>query len=142
MLGSQKSHRLFSVSRVKRRGSVKRGGLPITAKWKQWGLFAFMPPARSSRAACQTTFLWIIPDMRAPTQNSTPPQPPDTVWPSLGPLIGCTWLKQLCVCPRAKRGEEEIAESCVLRQVLQGQILVWLCTRGLPRSCYERIILL
>lgn len=77
----------------------------LNSKWKQCCFFSFMPPP-SSRTACQTTFLWIISDMRDPFQPSLPSHPApsaDTVWPSLGQLIGYTWPKRtLCLSSRKK----------------------------------------
>lgn len=83
-----------------------------------------MPPARSSRTACQTTFLWIIPDMR---DSSQPRHLHPTPRHGLAFIISSYWLHMakanfVFVLLR-KKGAAEIAESCVLRRVLKGQIL-------------------
>lgn len=49
----------------------------LNSKWKQCCFFSFMPPP-SSRKEFQTTFLWIISDMRDPFQPSLAPCPPSS----------------------------------------------------------------
>lgn len=80
----------------------------LKSKWKQCCFFSFTPPP-SSRTACQNIFSWIISDTRGPRFTCLPCLPPRptplfawVAWPSLGQLIGCTWLKWTVCYPHAK----------------------------------------
>lgn len=100
----------------------------LNSKWKQCCFFSFTPPP-SSRTACQTTFLWIISDMRGPFQPSLAP----LCLHSLAFIRATYWLhmaKVDCVCYPHAKGAEEIAESSVIRQVLRR--FPWLALHAWP----------
>lgn len=103
----------------------------LNSKWKQCCFFSFTPP-HSSRTACQTTFLWIISDMRDPFQPSLVP-----LWlHGLAFIRPTYWLhmaKVDCVLSSRKRCWGNCWVFC-RKTSPEGDFLGLLCTRGLASA--------
>lgn len=108
----------------------------LNSKWKQCCFFSFTPPP-SSRTACQTTFLWIISDMRGPFQPSLAPLCPR----GLAFIRPAYWLhmaKVDCVLSSRERCLGNCWVSCH-KTCLEGDFLDLLCTRGLASARWQGV---